>query len=249
MLRSTFRHLSSQSGSLRNVAVVLSGCGVYDGSEIHEASACLVHLSRHAATVHVFAPDAAQRHVINHLTGETMPETRNVLVESARIARGGQHISSLDKLQPGQFQAIVLPGGFGAAKNLSSFAFDAEKMQVDARLASILKDFIQSRKPIGMCCISPVILARLIPGVRLTMGKMKNLNDDEAKKRFPYSGSVLSAQLMGANMEECDVNEICVDERHRVVTTPAFMKDAPFHEVFDGIGLMIEKVVGMIGKK
>jgi enhancing lycopene biosynthesis protein 2 len=249
MIRTVIRQSSSKPTSLRNVAVVLSGCGVYDGSEIHEASACLVHLSRHSANVHVFAPDIPQKHVINHLTGETMPETRNVLVESARIARGGDKISSIDKLQANQFQAIVLPGGFGAAKNLSSFAFDAEKMTIDDRLQKILKDFLHSRKPIGMCCIAPVIAAKLIPGVRLTLGKMKNLNENEAKNVFPYSGAVMSARQMGAETQECDVNEICVDEHHKLVTTPAFMKNAPFHEVFDGVGLMIEKVIQMIGTK
>jgi enhancing lycopene biosynthesis protein 2 len=249
MLRTIIRQYSSKSTSLRNVAVVLSGSGVYDGSEIHEASACLVHLSRHSASVHVFAPDIPQKHVINHLTGEITPETRNVLVESARIARGGQNISSLDKLQVNQFQAIILPGGFGAAKNLSTFAFDGEQMTVNDNLAKILKDFLHSRKPIGMCCISPVIAAKLIPGVKLTLGKMKNLNENEAKNVFPYSGSVLSARQMGADTQECDVNEICVDNHNRLVTTPAFMKNAPFHEVFDGIGLMIEKVIQMIGTK
>jgi enhancing lycopene biosynthesis protein 2 len=249
MLRTIIRQFSSKPTSLRNVAVVLSGSGVYDGSEIHEASACLVHLSRHSASVHVFAPDIPQKHVINHLTGETMPETRNVLVESARIARGGQNISSLDKLQVSQFQAIILPGGFGAAKNLSTFAFDGEQMTVDENLTKILKDFLRSGKPIGMCCISPVIAAKLIPGVKLTLGKMKNLTENEAKNVFPYSGAVLSARQMGADTQECDVNEICVDNHKQIVTTPAFMKNAPFHEVFDGIGLMIEKVIQMIGKK
>lgn len=249
MLQTTIRQFASNPTSLRNVAVVLSGCGVYDGSEIHEASACLVHLSRHAASVHVFAPDLPQKHVINHLTGEVMPESRNVLVESARIARGGQNISSLDKLQVNQFQAIVLPGGFGAAKNLSTFAFDGDQMTVDNRLSTILKDFHNNRKPIAMCCISPVIAAKLIPGVEITLGKMKNLKEDEAKNVFPYSGAVLSARQMGAETKECDVNEICVDERHRVVTTPAFMKNAAFHEIFDGVGLMIEKLMQMIGKK
>lgn len=249
MLRTTFRQFSSKPTSLRNVAVILSGSGVYDGSEIHEASACLVHLSRHSANVHLFAPDVPQKHVINHLTGETMPETRNVLVESARIARGGQNISSLDKLQVNQFQAIVLPGGFGAAKNLSTFAFDADRMTIDDNLQKILKDFLRSRKPIGMCCISPVIAAKLVPNVKLTLGKFKNLNENEAKNLFPYAGSTMAARKMGADTQECDVNQICVDDQHRIVTTPAFMKNAPFHEVFDGIGLMIEKVIQMIGTK
>lgn len=242
---SIIRQFSSKSFASKNVAVVLSGSGVYDGSEIHEASSCLVHLSRHSASFHLFAPDMAQRHVINHLTGETMSEARNVLVESARIARGGQNISSLDKLQVNQFQAIILPGGFGAAKNLSTFAFDGANMTVDRRLADILKDFHRSRKPIGMCCISPIILAHVFPGARLTLGRMKNLTEDESKNLFPYSGAVLAARQMGAETDECDVNQICVDEKHRLVTTPAFMKNASFHQVFDGIGLMIGKVLQM----
>lgn len=249
MLRTTIRQFSSKPTSLRNVALVLSGSGVYDGSEIHEASACLVHLSRHSANVHIFAPNAPQAQVINHLTGETMSETRNVLVESARIARGGQNISSLDKLQVNQFQAIIIPGGFGAAKNLSTFAFDADKMTIDDNLQKILKDFLRSGKPIGMCCIAPVIAAKLIPNVKLTLGKIKHLSENETKNVFPYSGSILAARKMGADTQECDVNEICVDNEHRLVTTPAFMKNASFHEVFDGVGLMIEKVIQMIGTK
>ena len=249
MLRTTIRQFASKPSSLRNVAVVLSGCGVYDGSEIHEASACLVHLSRHSASVRVFAPDIPQKHVINHLTGEALPETRNVLAESARIARGGQNISSLDKLQVNQFQAIILPGGFGAAKNLSTWAFDGEQMTVNDQLGKILKDFFHSKKPIGLCCISPIIAAKLFPGVKLTLGKMKNLSENEAKNVFPYSGAVLSARQMGADTQECDINEVCVDDKNRIVTTPAFMKNASFHEVFDGVGLMVEKVIQLIEKK
>jgi enhancing lycopene biosynthesis protein 2 len=249
MLRTIIRQFASKPTSLRNVAVVLSGCGVYDGSEIHEASACLVHLSRHSASVRIFAPDIPQKQVINHLTGEAMPETRNVLTESARIARGGQNISSLDKLQVNQFQAIILPGGFGAAKNLSTFAFDGDQMTVNDQLAKILKDFLHSKKPIGMCCISPVIAAKLFPGVKLTLGKMKNLSENEAKNVFPYSGAVMSARQMGADTQECDINEVCVDDKNRLITTPAFMKNASFHEVYDGVGLMVEKVIQLIDKK
>lgn len=241
------RHFSTKTGVLKKVAVVLSGSGVYDGSEIHEASACLVHLSRHSASVHLFAPDMAQRHVINHLTGEPMAEMRNVLVESARIARGGQNISALNKLEVNQFDAIVLPGGFGAAKNLSSFAFDGDKMTVNQQLESILKDFHRGRKPIGMCCISPIILARLFPGARLTLGKLKTLTDQD-RSSFPYAGAVLAAKQLGAETDECDVNQVSVDEKNRLVTTPAFMKEASFHQVFDGIGLMVEKVLQMASK-
>jgi len=227
--------------------LILGGCGVYDGTEIHEASSCLVHLSRHQANVVMFAPNIEHNHVINHITGEIMPESRNVLIESARIARGKIH--SLESLKPEQFQGIVLPGGFGAAKNLSTFAFDGENMKINSTLETILKDFHRGLKPIALCCISPVIIAKMLPHVQITMGKMKHLTENEKQNLFPYSGSILKAILMGANHQECDVNEICVDEKHRIITTPAFMKNAPFHEVSDGIGLMIGKLIEFMDKR
>ncbi|CAF0766613.1 unnamed protein product [Didymodactylos carnosus] len=238
---------SSKQTQQRNVALILSGCGVYDGAEIHEASACLVHLSRHNINTTMFAPNIRQTQVINHLTGETMVEDRNVLTESARIARGKIH--SLDELKTEQFQAIVIPGGFGSAKNLSTFAFDNDKMKINSTLETILKEFIRGLKPVGLCCISPIFLAKLLPGADITMGKLKNLTENEKKSVYPYTGAVLAAIQMGANHQECDVKEICVDEKHRFVTTPAFMKNAPFHEVYDGIGQMIAKLVELIEKQ
>jgi enhancing lycopene biosynthesis protein 2 len=174
------------------VAVVLSGCGVYDGSEIHEASACLVHLSRHGADVSMFAPDKPQLHVINHLKGEpTEGETRNVLVESARIARGS--ITSLAELKVDSFDAVVFPGGFGAAKNLCTFATENANMTVDGEVERIINEFIKAKKPLGFTCIAPVLASKVIPGVELTVGMDK---DDNGK--WPYAGTAEAVQAMGS---------------------------------------------------
>ncbi|XP_052248479.1 ES1 protein homolog, mitochondrial-like isoform X2 [Dreissena polymorpha] len=191
-----------------NVAVVLSGCGVYDGSEVHESSAVLVHLSRAGAAVAIFAPDTNQLHTINHTKGETMEPNRNVLVESARIARG--KISPLSNLKAADFDAVVFPGGFGAAKNL-------------------------------LCCISPVIAAKVIPGCEVTVGQ-----EQEDGGRWPYAGTAGAIKAMGATHVPKNVTESHTDMKHKIVTTPAFMCETKFHEVFDGIGKMINGVLKLV---
>jgi enhancing lycopene biosynthesis protein 2 len=140
------------------VALVLSGCGVYDGTEVHEASACLVHLSRGGATVSMFAPDVAQMHVIDHTKGEPLAQERNVLVESARIARG--KVAPLASLNAGDFDAVVFPGGFGAAKNLSDFAVKGPELTLIPDVTRVLTEFHAAQKPIGLCCIAPILAAK-----------------------------------------------------------------------------------------
>lgn len=222
------------------VAVVLSGCGVYDGSEVHEASACLVHLSWAKADVAIFAPDINQLHVVDHTKGEPVDgQTRNVLVESARIACG--KISPLSQLKASGFDAIVFPGGFGAAKNLSTFAVDGVKMTMNNDVERVLKEFHSSRKPIGMCCISPVLAAKVFPGCELTVGY-----DLDEGARYPYAATAGAIQQLGAKHINKTVTEFHVDEKNRVVTTPAFMSESPMHEVFDGIGAMVTNLLKLI---
>ncbi|KAH3717046.1 hypothetical protein DPMN_059826 [Dreissena polymorpha] len=222
-----------------NVAVVLSGCGVYDGSEVHESSAVLVHLSRAGAAVAIFAPDTNQLHTINHTKGETMEPNRNVLVESARIARG--KISPLSNLKAADFDAVVFPGGFGAAKNLSTFAMDGAKMTVHTDVVRVVKDFHGHGKPIGLCCISPVIAAKVIPGCEVTVGQ-----EQEDGGRWPYAGTAGAIKAMGATHVPKNVTESHTDMKHKIVTTPAFMCETKFHEVFDGIGKMINGVLKLV---
>lgn len=160
---------TAQVDSNMRAAVVLAGNGVYDGSEITEAVSTLVHLSRHGAIVKCFAPDKDQAHVVDHTKGEEMQPPRNVMVESARIARGD--VTALSKLIVSDFDVLVIPGGFGAAKNLCDWAFKEIEMSLDVDVERIVKDFHRTKKPIAMCCIAPVIAAKTIPGVRITVGK------------------------------------------------------------------------------
>lgn len=222
------------------VAVVLSGCGVYDGSEVHEASACLVHLSRAAATVSMFAPDASQMHVVDHIKGApTEGETRNVLVESARIARG--KVTALADLKAADFDAVVFPGGFGAAKNLSNFAVEGPELTLIPDVDRVLAEFHAGGKPIGLCCIAPILAAKALGsvGVELTMG-----GEDEEGGKWPYAGATGAAKALGATHVPKDTADAAhVDAKNKVVTAPAYMCETAVHEIFDGIGKMVQQLL------
>lgn len=214
------------------VAMILAGCGVYDGSEIQEAVACIFALSAAGAETVFFAPDKVQAHVIDHTTGQPMEESRNVLVEAARIARG--NITPLAGLDARDFDALVIPGGFGAAKNLCTFAFDGEKMTVEPDVDAAMRAFREAGKPIGMCCIAPVIAAKSLGSKEhppsLTLGA-----DSEAAE---------SAVAMGASHQVRAVDQIAEDNTHNLITAPAYMYgDASPHEIQAGITKMIESVL------
>ncbi len=200
------------------VAVVLSGCGVFDGSEIHEAVLSLLALDRHGAEYRCFAPDVKQHHVINHLSGEEMEESRNVLIESARIARG--RIRPLGEFDAAGFDALLLPGGFGAAKNLSSLAFDGPECRVNPELRDAVTSMADAGKPIGALCIAPAILARILSGARVTIG------EDE--------GTIGAIEAMGGVHQRATHAEIVVDQRLKLVTTPCYMLDASISQIADG---------------
>ncbi|KAK6178464.1 hypothetical protein SNE40_013252 [Patella caerulea] len=235
------RQLAFHTSTLQTskVAVVLSGCGVYDGTEIHEASAVLVHLSRSGSDVEMFAPDIQQMHVVNHTKGEPMEPNRNVLEESARIARG--KVSALSDLDPKNYDAVIFPGGFGAAKNLSTFAVDGTDMKVNPDVEKTLKAFHASNKPIGLCCISPVLAARVINGCEVTVG-----SDQDEGGKWPYAGTASAIQSMGAKHIKRNVTECHVDSKNKIVTTPGYMCDTDLHHIFDGIGNMVKNVFSLI---
>lgn len=188
-------------------AVVLSGCGVYDGSEIGEAMMTLLALDEAGCTYALFAPDKPQVHAINHLKGEPEKETRNVLAESARIARG--NIRPLAEYKAEAYEGLIFPGGFGAAKNLSTFAFDGAEMRVDAEVERAVNETHRAGKPLAAMCIAPVILGRLIAGVQVTVGHDEATN--EALRR------------MGAEPKNVFGPEVVHDERNKVFTTPCYM--------------------------
>lgn len=215
------------------VAVVLAGCGKADGSEIHEAVSCLIHLSRHGAEYRCFAPDKPQADVVNHATGTPAQETRNVMVEAARISRG--EISPLSKLDPSRFDAVVFPGGFGAAKNLCTFAKDGPNCAVDADVERVVRGFRAQKKAIGMCCIAPVIAAKVLGKGAGGGGCQVTIGSD--------AGTAGAVAAMGSTNVAKGATEAVVDEANRLATTPAYMCDASVHEVFTGIGKMIDAVV------
>jgi len=200
------------------MAVVLSGCGVFDGAEIHEAVLTMLAIARQGGEYQCFAPNVDQHHVVNHLTGTEMNETRNVLVESARIARG--RVEDMKAYDPAHFDALVMPGGFGAAKNLSSFAFDGPGCTVDADVADAVRRTHAAGKPIGALCIAPVILAKVLGDGELTIGE---------------DAQVASAiEAMGARHRKAGHGEVVVDEGLRIVTTPCYMLDATIDQIAQG---------------
>lgn len=230
---------------MSSYALVLCGSGRSDGSEIHESVSILIHLARLGIPVKMYAPDAPQAEVINHLTGKPGPagQTRNMLVEAARIARGA--IAPLSQLDPAQHDALLFAGGSGLAKNLCTFAQPGDKggpnCEVLPDVERVIKAFHAAKKPIGLCCIAPVLAARVLgtrkggPGVKVTVGG---------------DGPVPEAiQTMGATHVPRAVTEAYTDERERVVTTPAYMYDANPYEVFAGIGKMVEGVVALRAKQ
>ena len=216
---------------MTQIAVILSGCGVYDGAEIHESVLTLLHLERHQANYQCFAPDQAQYHVINHLTGEEMNEQRNVLTEAARIARG--QIKPLFSLQPKDFDAVILPGGFGAAKNLSDFAIAGAQAQLQPELKQVLSAFIQAEKPVGFICIAPAMIPLLFDTqISLTIGQ------DQA------TADCITA--MGGQHINCRVQDIVIDHAAKVVSTPAYMLAQSVLEASEGIEKLVKAVLELI---
>lgn len=219
-----------QSYPMKKIGVILSGCGVYDGTEIHEAVLTLLSISKAMAEAVCFAPDIPQRHVINHLTGEVAEgETRNVLVESARIARGA--IRNIREIDTMILDALIIPGGFGAAKNLSDYAFRGSSCEVLPEVADAIRNIHSTGKPIGFLCIAPVIAARLFGGdnIEVTIG-----ND---------SATAGDIAAMGARHVNRRVDEIQVSADGKIVTTPAYMLGPSIADVAKGIDALVVKVL------
>ncbi len=214
----------------KKVSVVLSGCGFLDGAEIHESVVALLALSKAGAEYTVAAPDKVQHHVVNHHTGEEMAgEQRNVRVEAARIARGP--VLSLPEVDVNDYDALFLPGGFGAAKNLCSFAFEGRGASIDPEIQSLIQRFHQAGKPIGAVCISPALVALALGKGRLTIGT----DEDTAAE----------LEALGASHQSAQVEVAVVDHENRIVTAPAYMADAQVHEVAAGIEAAITELLAM----
>ena len=214
----------------KKIGVVLSGSGVMDGSEIHESVSVLLAIARAGAEAVCMAPNVRQRHVINHLTGEeSKGEIRNVLVESARIARG--KIRDIATVKASEIDALIFPGGFGAAKNLSDYAFKGPDCSVNADVARLAREVHAKRKPVGVVCIAPVIAAKLFGAEhpQLTIGTDKNTAKD--------------MEGMGAKHVSCPVHEFVIDKERKLVSTPAYMLANNIKEAAEGIEKLVDAII------
>lgn len=214
---------------MAKVGVLLSGCGVFDGAEIHEAVLTLLALDRAGAEIVCMAPNVDQAHVINHLTQEVTAEKRNVLVESARIARG--EIKDLKDVQAGDLDALIMPGGFGAAKNLSDFAFKGPQATVHPEVKRLLTDLAAAGKPIGAICIAPATLTKALADRKpeVTIGT--------------DAGTASAIEAMGGRHKSCSVDMIHLDAGNKLVSTPAYMLGPGIKEVAQGIEKLVARVV------
>ena len=217
-------------GDKKRFAVILSGCGNKDGAEIHESVMTLWAIHKHGAEYQCFAPDIPQHHVLDFITGQEMAESRNVLVESARIARG--NIKNLKEYKAADYDGLIMPGGLGVATNLSTFAFDGPDCAVNEEVARAIRETADLQKPIGALCIAPAIVAKVLGNITVTIGQ------------DPGTASALAK--MGASHKKTTHGEIATDNAHKIVTTPCYMLDARVDQIGTGAEKLVEKLLEML---
>lgn len=218
---------------MKTFAVVLAGCGAFDGAEIHEAVLTMLAIDKAGATYQCFAPDIPQHHVLNHITGKEMPGQRNVLTESARIARG--NIKPLDVFSADDFDALIIPGGFGAAKNLCNWAFRGTDCTVNPDVETAVRAMFDAGKPIGAMCIAPVILAKMFSGTSLTTG------NDPASESF--------TEAMGNKYVKAGHGIVVTDRERKLFTTPCYMLDATVSQIAEGTDNIVREMILMLEKR
>ena len=219
---------------MKKFAVILSGCGHKDGSEIHEATTLLLSIDQHHCEYQCFAPNRPQHDVINHLTGDAVKEERNIITEAARIARG--RILPIEDYKAADYDGLLFSGGFGAAKNLCNYALKGADMEVQHDVARAIIETREANKPIGGMCISPVMFAKLLPGVCVTLGKEGTPDADNIRE-------------MGAFHVQTEHGDVCADNELLVFTTPAYMLDATIKDVYDGAYNLVETIVDTLDGK
>ena len=210
---------------MRKVAVILAGCGPKDGSEIQETLTLLLALDQHNIEYHCFAPNENQYHVINHVTGEVMDESRNVMVEAARIVRGD--IAPIEMFKAEEFDALLFPGGFGAAKNLFTYAIDGADFTVNKYVEKAIKDMHAQNKPIGAMCIAPIMIAKVLCNVNVTVGC----------DSYPQADDV---RAFGCTHTETQNGDVAIDKENKIFTTPCYMLNATLKDIYDCAWNMVE---------
>lgn len=214
----------------KRFAIILAGAGKGDGNDLHEAVLLLAACSRHGATYQCFAPDMEQHDVIDHLTGQPMPERRNVLREAARIARGD--IRPLDQLDMAQYDGLLFPGGFGVAKNLCTYALAGRNCTVNPLVEKAIRAAHEQKKPIGALCIAPILLARVLRTGTITLGQAGDAAND--------------AVALGMQHEVRNARQVAIDETNNLFTTPCYMVDTNIGEVNEGVDALMAAIMAHI---
>lgn len=215
---------------MTKVAVILSGCGVFDGSEIYESTITFLALDQAGVEYQCMAPNIEQMHVVNHLTGQEVDGKRNVLVESARIARG--NIIDLAEADPSDYDALIIPGGFGAAKNLSDFAVKGAELSINEGVQNLVQAIHEAGKPVGLICIAPAMTPKLFGE-----GAICTIGNDQA--------TASAIETMGGVHQDCPVDDFVVDKERKIVTTPAYMLAGRISEAAAGINKLVLEVLAL----
>lgn len=224
------------------IGVLLSGCGVYDGAEIHEATLTLLSIAEIGAEAVCISVDKNQHHVVNHLTGEEMNETRNMLVESARIARG--NIRNILEVNPADIDALVIPGGFGSAKNFTNWAFNGPEGDILPEVKLLIVNMLNVGKPIAALCVSPVVVAKALEGSGITANM--TIGSDQEGSPYDIQGFSGGLQATGATTEMKTVREILVDPENKIVTAPCYMMDASILDIRKNVRSAIEALRDLV---
>ena len=224
------------------IGVIFSGSGVFDGTEIQEGVFTLLSIKKVGADSVCYAPDIDQHHVINHITGEEMEESRNVLVESARIARGA--IQSLDKYDTSELDALVIPGGFGAAKNLSKWAFSGPDGEINEQVKNAIVAMFTAKKPIAGLCMGPTVIAKALEGTEV--GATLTVGTTEAASPYEIDAISQGMEKTGAHAVMKTIDEIAVDEKNKIVTAPCYMMEADILQVRNNVQKAIDALVKLV---
>lgn len=224
------------------IAVLLAGSGVYDGSEIHEAVFTLLALEEFGAQAACIAPNENQHHVVNHLTGQEMSEERNILIEAARIARGA--VQDLADVKVEEFDGLIIPGGFGAAKNLNKWALEGAAGEIKPAVKDLIVDFVKAGKPIVGLCMGPTVIAKALQGTgihaSLTVGST------EAPSPYDIEGISQGMGEIGAMVTMATIEEVIVDHTNKIVTAPCYMMEASLLEVRENIAMAIKELIALV---
>jgi enhancing lycopene biosynthesis protein 2 len=220
------------------IGVLLSGCGVYDGAEIQEVVLTLLAIEEIGAEAVCISVDEDQYHVVNHVNGEEMPEKRNMLIESARMTRG--NIREISSITPADLDALVIPGGFGSAKNFTSWAFSGPESTINAKIKLLIVNMVNIGKPIAALCVSPVVVAKAMQNS--AVHPLMTIGSDQEGSPYDIKGFCAGIEAVGSTTEMRSVREITVDAENKIITAPCYMMDASISEVRKNIRSAIESL-------